>query len=109
MAYDEPFGRAANLGVFHAVSAFNNAGFALFSDNLMGFVTDPWICLPIAFAVIIGGLGFPVILELRRHFRQPRNVSLHAKLTLSMTGLLLVLSTLFILASEWRTPKHWVS
>lgn len=52
-------------GVFHAVSAFNNAGFALFSLNLMGFVGDPLICLPIAFAIICGGLGLPVILALR--------------------------------------------
>ena len=46
-------------------------GFALFSDNLIGFATDPWICLPIAAAVIIGGLGFPVILELMRQHRRP--------------------------------------
>ncbi len=54
-AYDESWPRAVWLGVFHAVSAFNNAGFALYSDSLMGFVTDPWICLPIAAAVIAGG------------------------------------------------------
>ena len=58
--------RAIELGVFHAVSAFNNAGFALFSDNLIGFAADPWICLPIAAAVILGGIGFPVLFELRR-------------------------------------------
>ncbi|MEU3201649.1 potassium transporter TrkG [Streptomyces sp. NPDC006996] len=55
-AYDEPWPRSVWLGVFHAVSAFNNAGFALYSDSLMGFATDPWICLPIALAVIAGGL-----------------------------------------------------
>ncbi|MFB7297454.1 potassium transporter TrkG [Streptomyces rubiginosohelvolus] len=48
--YDETWPRALWLGVFHAVSAFNNAGFALYSDSLIGFVTDPWICLPIALA-----------------------------------------------------------
>ena len=66
VGYDESLGRAVWHGVFHAVSAFNNAGFALYTDNLMGFVTDPWICLPIAVAVIVGGLGFPVLFELRR-------------------------------------------
>ena len=40
LAYDEPFPRAVYLGVFHSVSAFNNAGFALYSDNLIGFATD---------------------------------------------------------------------
>jgi trk/ktr system potassium uptake protein len=39
--YGEPTGHAVYLGVFHAVSAFNNAGFALFSDSLMSFATDP--------------------------------------------------------------------
>ena len=104
LGYDEPPARALYLGVFHAVSAFNNAGFALYSDNLMGFVTDPWICLPIAVAVIFGGLGFPVVFELRRHFRRPGWWSLHTKLTVSVTALLLVLGTVFVTVSEWHNP-----
>jgi trk system potassium uptake protein TrkH len=102
--YDEPFGRAAYLGVFHAVSAFNNAGFALWSDSLTQFVTDPWICLPIAFAVIVGGLGFPVILELRRQLGRPRRWSLHTKLTVWTSVALLALGTVFVTASEWNNP-----
>jgi len=105
LAYDEPFLRAVYLGVFHSVSAFNNAGFALYSDNLIGFATDPWICLPIALAVIIGGIGFPVILELRRELRRPRRWSVHTKITLSVTGVLLVLSTAFVTATEWYNPR----
>ncbi len=58
-AYGETLPRAVWLGVFHAVSAFNNAGFALYSDSLMGFVTDPWICLPLSGAVIAGGTRLP--------------------------------------------------
>ena len=104
VAYDEPVGRALYLGVFHAVSAFNNAGFALWSDSLVRFVADPWICLPIAVAVIFGGLGFPVLFELRRHLVRPRGCSLHTKLTLSVTGGLLVLGTLFVTAAEWSNP-----
>lgn len=104
VGYDEPFGRALYLGVFHGVSAFNNAGFALYSDNLMGFSTDPWICLPIAVAVIFGGLGFPVILELRRHLRRPRQWSLHTRLTVGTSAVLLVIGTLFVTASEWSNP-----
>lgn len=100
-AYDEPLGQAAYHGVFHAVSAFNNAGFSLYSDNLMGFASDALICLPIAVAVICGGLGFPVLLELRRQLRRPRRWSLHSKLTIGMTVVLLVGGTLFTLASEW--------
>jgi len=95
---------AAYHGVFHAVSAFNNAGFALYSDNLIGFATDPFICLPIAAAVIIGGIGFPVIFELRRELGTPRLWSVHTKTTVLTTALLLVGGTVAVTAFEWRNP-----
>ncbi|MBO8202353.1 TrkH family potassium uptake protein [Streptomyces smyrnaeus] len=102
--YDESWPRALWLGVFHAVSAFNNAGFALYSDSMMGFVTDPWICLPIAGAVIAGGLGFPVLFELRRRLRKPRSWSLHTKIVLGASGIFLVGGSLFVTALEWSNP-----
>jgi trk system potassium uptake protein TrkH len=105
LGYDESFGRAAYHGVFHAVSAFNNAGFALWSDSLMGFVEDPWVCLPIAVAVIFGGLGFPVLFELRRHLGRPRRWSLHTKLTVGTSAALLGLGTVFVTGSEWDNPS----
>ncbi|GAA1419453.1 potassium transporter TrkG [Agrococcus citreus] len=92
------------LGVFHAVSSYNNAGFALFSDNLMGFVDDPWILLPLAGATIIGGLGFPVIVQLLRHARTPRRFSMHTWLVLAGTAALLSLGTLAIALLEWSNP-----
>jgi trk system potassium uptake protein len=104
LGYDEGFARAIELGVFHSVSAFNNAGFALFSDNLIGFAADPWICLPIAAAVIFGGIGFPVLFELRQRLR-PRRWSLHTKLTVGMTVVLLISSTVFLLLAEWGNPR----
>ena len=104
LAYDESAGRAAYLGVFHSVSAFNNAGFALWADSLIGFATDPWICVPIAVAVIFGGLGFPVWFELRRELRRPKVWSMHTKMTISVTVALLVLGTVFMTASEWSNP-----
>ncbi|CAI9404756.1 Ktr system potassium uptake protein B [Nocardioides sp. T2.26MG-1] len=104
LGYDEPWGRAAYLGGFHAVSAFNNAGFALWSDSLTRFASDPWICLPVAFAVIAGGLGFPVWLELGRLGRQPRAWSLHTKMTLTVTAALLLLGAVFVTANEWTNP-----
>lgn len=104
MAYDETWGRAAYLGLFHAVSAFNNAGFALYSDNLIGFVDDPWVCLPIAFAVIAGGLGFPVWLEFARHRMRWRSWSLHTTMTVSTTIVLLVIGAVFVTANEWTNP-----
>ncbi|WP_460867942.1 TrkH family potassium uptake protein [Nocardioides pakistanensis] len=104
LGYDLPVGRALYHGVFHAVSSFNNAGFALYSDNLMGFVTDPWICLPIAGAVIFGGLGFPVLFELRRHVARPRDWSLHTKLTVWVSVALIVAGTVMVTATEWSNP-----
>ena len=104
LRYGYGLGEAVWLGVFHSVSAFNNAGFALFSDNLIGFAGDPWICLPICAAVIIGGLGFPVLFELRRHFRYPHRWHMNTKLVLCGTLVLLVIGTVFITAVEWSNP-----
>lgn len=96
--------RALWHGVFHSVSAFNNAGFALYTDKLIGFAGDPWICLPIAAAVIIGGLGFPVLFELRRQYRRPIHWSMNTKLVLVGTAVLLVAGTVFVTAVEWSNP-----
>jgi potassium uptake TrkH family protein len=104
VAYDEPPARALYHGVFHAISAFNNAGFALYSDSLVRYVDDPWVCLPVAVAVIAGGLGFPVLFELRKQIRTPRHWSLHTKLTVTMTAVLLLGGSLFVTASEWSNP-----
>ncbi|TFC05682.1 TrkH family potassium uptake protein [Cryobacterium adonitolivorans] len=102
--YGEPFGRAIWLGVFHSVSSFNNAGFALFSDNLMGYAVDPFICLPIAAAVILGGLGFPVIVQLRKYLGSPRQWTMNTRLVLAGTVTLLVAGTVYITAVEWTNP-----
>lgn len=103
--YDESFADALWLGIFHSVSAFNNAGFALYSNSLMPFAGDPWICLPIAAAIILGGLGFPVLFELRKRYRLPRHWSMNTKLVLSGTAVLLLLGTVFITAIEWFNPE----
>ncbi|HET8787786.1 MAG TPA: potassium transporter TrkG, partial [Actinomycetes bacterium] len=104
LGYGEPFGRAAWYGLFHSVSAFNNAGFALYGDNLVGFVDDGWVSLTVTLAVIAGGLGFPVLIELIREPGTPDRWSLHTKLTLTMTWVLLATGTLAVLAFEWSNP-----
>jgi hypothetical protein len=101
LGYDYSFGAAVYRGVFHAVSAFNNAGFALWSDSLVGFVSDGWMSLTVALTAIAGGLGFPVWLELVARLRKRRRWTLHTKLTLVMTGALLAFGTIAILAFEW--------
>ncbi|CAN5293592.1 potassium transporter TrkG [soil metagenome] len=105
LAYGKPFGEAVWLGVFHSVSSFNNAGFALFSDSMMSFVADPIMCLPMAAAIILGGLGFPVILQLRQHVSTPRLWTMNTRLVLWGTVLLLVLGTVFITLLEWDNPR----
>jgi trk system potassium uptake protein len=97
-------GESVWLGVFHAVTSFNNAGFSLFSDNLMGFVGDWWVCLVIGAAVIAGGLGFPVYDDLRANARRPRRWSLHTKLTLGTTVTLIVGGTALVTMAEWTNP-----
>ncbi|MEP7160407.1 MAG: potassium transporter TrkG [Dermatophilaceae bacterium] len=105
IAYHEPLGTAVWHGVFHAVSAFNNAGFALFSGNLVPFVGDPWIVVPICVAIVAGGLGFPVYFELAQHWRRPRRWSAHTHLTVVGTSMLLAGGLLSYLLFEWSNPK----
>jgi potassium uptake TrkH family protein len=102
--YGHGLGDALWLGVFHSVSAFNNAGFGLYTDNLMRFVADPWVCLPIVVAVVVGGLGFPVLFELRRQLRRPSRWSIHTRITVLMTSVLLVGGTVLVLVGEWGNP-----
>ena len=96
--------RAAWHAVFHAVSAFNNAGFALYTDSLMSFVGDPWVCLPICVAIILGGLGFPVLRQLRREFSHPLHWTMNTRIVLSATIALLVVGTAYVLLFEWDNP-----
>lgn len=91
-------------GLFHAVSAFNNAGFSTFSDSLMGFQNDWLILVPIAAAVILSGLGFPVMEDWREHGPRWRHWTLHSKVTLVGTLLLLAFGFLATLAMEWTNP-----
>ncbi|WKX69116.1 TrkH family potassium uptake protein [Streptomyces sp. XD-27] len=105
LGYDESPGRAAYLGVFHAVSAFTNASFGLHADSLTRYAEDPWVTLTVAFTIILGGIGFPVILELLRHRRRRAlgrpNWSLNTKLTLAATAVLLFGGTVLICLLEW--------
>jgi potassium uptake TrkH family protein len=105
LGYDYPFGKAVWYGVFHAVQSFNNGGFALFSDSLMGFVTDPWICVPLTLGVIAGSIGFPVLFELAREYRMPERWSTHTRLTVFGSLVLLVIGLLTFLFIEWDNPQ----
>ncbi len=99
---DMPLEKAAWFGVFHAVSAFNNAGFSLFRDNMMGYRGDFIINLTIPVLIILGGLGYMVLLELY-NFRKEHlfRISTHSKIVLWMSGILIVLGMVLLLSMEW--------
>lgn len=104
LGYGLPWDAALWNGVFHSISSFNNAGFSTYSDNVVGFALDPIFLGPIMVAVILGGIGFPVLYELRRELFLPRLWSLHTKITLFGTALLLVAGTVIVLVYEWNNP-----
>ncbi|OLF07032.1 ATPase [Actinophytocola xinjiangensis] len=99
-----PFDRALYHGVFHAVSAFNNAGFSLNSDSLMGYVTDPLVSLPVAVAVIVGGLGFPAVFDLARNWRRPSRWMVLTRITVGVTAVLLLVGTVITILAERSNP-----
>lgn len=106
-AYDMTLSDSVSSGVFHSISAFNNAGFSLYSDSLMGFASDPWVLLSIATAVIIGGLGFPVIIELKSNWTSPSRWSALSRVTVFMTLLLLTVGTVGFFAAESQNDQTW--
>ena len=96
-------GKGLLYAVFHAISAFNNAGFALPPNNasLMPYVTDIIINLTITTLIILGGIGFLVITDVLKG----RKLSLHSKIVLATTALLLVIGTASILFLEYSNPR----
>lgn len=111
LGYGKAWGEALWLGLFHAVSAFNNAGFALYPDNVVGFAGDLWVLVPIMLCIVIGGLGFPVLYELWQRLRTvyakgvlPR-MSIHTRITLLMSAALLLLGTVGVAVFEWNNSR----
>lgn len=100
-SYDMSIGSALWHGVFHSVSAFNNAGFSTHADSVMGYQSDPLILVPIMLAVILTALGFPVMQDLRDKRFAWRRWSLHSKVTVYGTLALLTVGFVAILAMEW--------
>lgn len=101
----EPFTQALWHGIFYSVSAFNNAGFTPHSDGLVPYETDLWILVPLMLGVFLGSLGFPVLMVLLAHRFNTKKWTLHAKLTLLVTGILLVSGALFWGLAEWSNPS----
>lgn len=89
--------------LFHTISAFNNAGFALFPDSLSRWVADPVVNLVVPALFIVGGLGFVVLSDLFRTRRWAK-LTLHSKLMLTGTAALIVLGVAGFAWLEWNNP-----
>lgn len=97
----EPWWEALWHGIFYSISAFNNAGFTPHTDGLVPYETDLWILTPLMVGVFLGSLGFPVVMvlvQVRHHFGK---WSLHAKLTVTVSLILLVVGSIAWALLEW--------
>jgi trk system potassium uptake protein TrkH len=108
--WDFPVDRALAFGFFHSISAFCNAGFDLFGQaygpfsSITHYVSDWVVSGIIGGLVVCGGLGFPTIMEIARYPRCHK-LSLHAKVVIKMTTVLIVVGALIILAIELNNGK----
>ncbi|WP_445636118.1 TrkH family potassium uptake protein [Nostoc sp. DSM 114161] len=104
------------LAIFHSVNAWNNAGFSLFKDNLIGYQSSVLVVFTITFMIIFGGIGYQVILEMyiwlrdRIHKKTITQVlSLDFKVATSTTIILLILGTIAFFCIEIRNPATFGS
>ena len=111
LARGESFGDALWHGVFHAVSAFNNAGFTTYAGGLAEYASDPLFLVPMNLACFVGALGFPVLIEIHQRFwgwvkgekfEGRRRLSLHLRLTVWTSFWLLLVGTALIALFEWN-------
>lgn len=100
----EGWGRGLWHALFYAVSAFNNAGFSVHEGGLTPFRDNGWVLTPIAIGVFVGSFGFPIFLNLINTRWNRRRWSLHTKLTLATTTLLLLVGAAAWTATEWANP-----
>jgi len=92
--------------VFHSISSFCNAGFSLFSDSLMNYSTNFNINFVVTSLIIIGGIGFPVMVDLSRNIKKGltfSRLSLHTKMVLTGTIALLIIGFVGFFIAEYNT------
>ncbi|MBC7323708.1 MAG: Trk family potassium uptake protein, partial [Moorella sp. (in: Bacteria)] len=99
-----PLGQAIYFGIFHAVSAFCNAGFDLFSKSLVDYRGDWFVNLVVTSLIISGSLGFSVVADLYTK-RSWQRLSLHSKIVIRTTILLIVAATVIIFLLEYTNAK----
>lgn len=98
------------FSVFHSVSAFCNAGFDLMGKyggaSLTRYAIDPLVVLTVSALIVLGGLGFCVWGDVMDCKCNPKKFQLNTKIVLSMTGILILCSTLLFAAFEWNNPAY---
>ncbi|MBP1924193.1 trk system potassium uptake protein TrkH [Sedimentibacter acidaminivorans] len=101
---DYGIGKGIAFSIFHSISAFCNAGFDITGNSMMNYVNNPIITFAISLLVIIGGIGYFVFWDIydSKGFRR---LSLHSKLVLIITGVLLILGFVFVLILEYNNSN----
>ncbi len=96
--------KALYYGIFHSISAFNNAGFDLFGhfSSLTAYVGDPITNITIMLLIILGGLGFAVLANLYAY--RERKLTLHTKIVLQVSGSLILIGSGIIFVLELTNP-----
>lgn len=102
--YKFPFLKALYYSIFHSVSAFCNAGFALFEDNFIKFNHNLFFMFIISLLIILGGIGFTTIIDIIYFLRKKTRyqLSLNTKIVLSTTLILILAGSLIILILEFN-------
>ncbi len=99
------FLEAVWYGIFHSISAFNNAGFSLFTDNIISYNDNLVVLFTISFLIICGGVGYFVLIELHENKKFAKRVTIHTKIVLYGTCILIILGMILFLSIEWNNPK----
>ena len=98
------YGQGLFQAVFHAIAAFCNAGFVALADgDLTSYAGAPSVNLTLVALIVLGGLGFPVLVNLY-HYRQMRRLTLHSKLVLVTSATLVLIGVLSVAFLEWTNP-----
>ena len=103
-----PILKSIYMGVFHSVSAFCNAGFALFSDSMMGYSGNLLLNMTVCGLIVVGGIGFPVLYDLQCRIksrkRQRHRLTIQTKTVLLTTLILIVTGAMIFALLERQGP-----
>lgn len=110
LARDDGHWGGAWSALFHALSAFNNAGFSLHADSLGRYAGDPWVTGVVMALFVVGGLGLVVVVDVALRLgagangAARRHLTLHTRIALTTTLVLAIGGASAVAALEWRNP-----